>query len=51
MEAERRGLPHARDTVAALRAWQDPATRKVFARTGILTPEELEARIHVRHEQ
>jgi glutamine synthetase len=50
-EAERRGLPHARDTVAALRIWNEPASRKVFTRNGILTPEELEARIHVRHEQ
>jgi glutamine synthetase len=50
-EAERRGLPHARDTVAALRTWQDPAARAALTRTGILTPEELEARVHVRHEQ
>ncbi len=50
-EAERRGLPHARDTVAALRVWNDPETRKVFTRTGILTTEELDARIHIRHEQ
>jgi glutamine synthetase len=50
-EAERRGLPHARNTVAALRAWDDPASKQVFTRKGILSAEELEARIHIRHEQ
>ncbi|BDU78719.1 glutamine synthetase III family protein [Mesoterricola sediminis] len=50
-EAERRGLPHARDTVAALRIWEEPASQEVFARAGILTREELEARVHIRHEQ
>jgi glutamine synthetase len=50
-EAERRGLPHAKDTVAALRVWEDPASRQVFTRKGILAAEELEARIHIRHEQ
>jgi glutamine synthetase len=50
-EAEKRGLPHARDTVAALRVWNDPEARKVFTRNGILTMEELESRVHIRHEQ
>jgi glutamine synthetase len=50
-EAERRGLPQAKDTVAALKVWEDPASREVFTRKGILTSEELEARIHIRHEQ
>jgi glutamine synthetase len=50
-EAEKRGLPHAKDTVAALRVWDDPASRLVLTRKGILAPEELEARIHIRHEQ
>jgi glutamine synthetase len=50
-EAERRGLPHAKDTAAALHVWDDPAARQVFTRKGILAPEELEARIHIRHEQ
>jgi len=50
-EAERRGLPHAKDTVAALHVWDDQAAKKVFTRKGILAPEELEARIHIRHEQ
>ncbi|MCS6914932.1 MAG: glutamine synthetase III [Myxococcales bacterium] len=50
-EAERRGLPHARNTVEALRAWELPQTRELFSRSGVLTREELDARIHVRHEQ
>jgi glutamine synthetase len=50
-EAEKRGLPHARNTVAALKVWEDPDARKVFTRCGVLTAEELEARIHIRHEQ
>jgi glutamine synthetase len=50
-EAEKRGLPHARNTVAALKVWEDEGARKVFTRCGVLTAEELEARIHIRHEQ
>jgi glutamine synthetase len=50
-EAEKRGLPHARNTVAALHIWDEPAAREVLTRRGILTAEELEARIHIRHEQ
>jgi glutamine synthetase len=50
-EAEKRGLPHAKDTAAALHVWDDPAAKLVFTRKGILAPEELEARIHIRHEQ
>jgi glutamine synthetase len=50
-EAEKRGLPHARNTAAALHVWDDAAAKLVFTRKGILAPEELEARIHIRHEQ
>ena len=50
-EAEKRGLPHAKDTVAALHIWEEEASRKVFTRTGILREEELESRLHIRHEQ
>jgi len=50
-EAEKRGLPHAKDTVAALHVWEDEASQKVFTRTGILMAEELESRLHIRHEQ
>ncbi len=50
-EAERRGLPHARDTAAALRIWEEPRSQEVFSRGGILTAGECEARLHIRHEQ
>jgi len=50
-EAERRGLPHAKDTVAALPIWEQPASKAVFSRPGILGAHELEARVHIRHEQ
>ncbi len=50
-EAERRGLPHAKDTVAALHIWEQPASKAVFTRPGILAEHELEARVHIRHEQ
>jgi glutamine synthetase len=51
VEAERRGLPHARDTVAALRIWEDAKSIEVFSRSHILTAGECEARLHIRHEQ
>ena len=49
VEAEKRGLPHAKDTVEALAWWEKPEAKAVFK--GILTPEELESRVHIRHEQ
>jgi glutamine synthetase len=50
-EAEKRGLPHAKDTVEALADFEAPAAKAVFTKTGILRAEEVEARIHIRHEQ
>ena len=50
-EAERRGLPHAKDTVAALHIWEAAAAKAVFSKPGILSEGELESRIHIRHEQ
>ena len=50
-EAEQRGLPHARDTVAALHIFEEPAAKEVFIRSGIFTSQEWESRIHIRHEQ
>ena len=50
-EAERRGLPHAKNTVEALRTWEDPPVQEMFARAGVMTKEEQDARVHVRHEQ
>ena len=51
IEAERRGLPHAKDTVAALHIWEEPAVKAVFCKPGILSEGELESRLHIRHEQ
>ena len=50
-EAERRGLPHARDTVAALKIWEEDKAKAAFTRSGILSAEEFESRLHIRHEQ
>src|SRR5438132_14408069 len=50
-EAERRGLPHAKNTVEALHIWEQPQVRELFTRSGVLSREELDARVHVRHEQ
>ena len=50
-EAERRGLPHAKDTVAALHIWEEPAVKAVLAKPGILSEGEQEARLHIRHEE
>lgn len=50
-EAQRRGLPHARDTVEALQIWEQPAVRELLARARVLSEAEQEARVHVRHEQ
>ncbi|MFZ1375153.1 MAG: glutamine synthetase III [Geothrix sp.] len=50
-EAERRGLPHAKDTVAALHIWEQPAVKAVLAGPGILSEGEQESRLHIRHEE
>ena len=50
-EAERRGLPHAKDTVAALHIWEEPAVKAVLAKSGILSEGEQESRLHIRHEE
>ncbi len=50
-EAERRGLPHARDTVAALKIYEEPASQAVLIRQGIFSAEEVASRIHIHHEQ
>lgn len=51
VEAERRGLPHAKDTVAALHIWEEPAVKAVLAKPGILSEGEQESRLHIRHEE
>ena len=50
-EAERRGLPNARDTAEALPILEEEAAGLLLTGKGILTQEEWEARIHIRHEQ
>ncbi|MBP7618200.1 MAG: glutamine synthetase III [Geothrix sp.] len=50
-EAERRGLPHAKDTVAALHIWEEAAVKAVLAKPGILSEGEQESRLHIRHEE
>jgi glutamine synthetase len=50
-EAEKRGLPHAKDTVEALRTFEEKKAQDVFTRPGILSAEEVESRTHICHEQ
>ena len=50
-EAEKRGLPHAKNTVESLKTWDKAETRDLFIKSAVLSKEELEARVHVRHEQ
>ncbi len=50
-EAERRGLPHARNTPAALRGLHTDSARALFARHHVLSHEELHSRFEVRVEQ
>jgi glutamine synthetase len=51
VEAERRGLPHAKNTVEALAIWEDPRVQEMFQRAGVMSPQEQTARVHIRHEQ
>ncbi|MCG8405897.1 MAG: glutamine synthetase III [Phycisphaerales bacterium] len=46
-EAERRGLPNNRHTASALAAFNKPAVARMFDRHGVMTPQELDARIAV----
>ena len=43
-EAERRGLPNLKDTVAALAHYSDPEVMEVFDRHGVLSPREMLSR-------
>jgi glutamine synthetase len=49
-EAARRGLPHLRDTPAALAVYADPDHRALLVSRGIFQPHEIEARHQVRLE-
>lgn len=51
IEAEKRGLPHAKNTVEALTTWELPDVQDLFTRAHVMSKEEQDARIHVRHEQ
>ncbi|MFZ5477720.1 MAG: glutamine synthetase III [Myxococcota bacterium] len=51
VEAERRGLPHARNTPAALRGLATDAARGLFERHKVFSGEELHSRYDVRVEQ
>ncbi len=51
VEAEGRGLPHARNTPTALDALDSDAARGLFTRHGVFTADELHARFEVRLEQ
>lgn len=50
-EAERRGLPNFRDTVAALPALKSKKAADLFKKYGVLSKVELESRYHVFVEQ
>ncbi|HEY9516098.1 MAG TPA: glutamine synthetase III [Gemmatimonadaceae bacterium] len=50
-EAERRGLPHLRNTPDALEQLISESSRTLFSTLGILSTEELESRFHVRIER
>jgi glutamine synthetase len=50
-EAERRGLPNARNTPDALEAWLDAGNQQVLRRYGVLTEPEIHSRYHIFLEQ
>jgi glutamine synthetase len=49
-EAEKRGLPNIKDTPRALDAYMSEKTKKLFAKTKVLSERELEARYFIKHE-
>ncbi len=46
-EAEKRGLPNARNTVEALPALVSAEAKELFAKQGVLKEDELESRYHI----
>lgn len=50
-EAEKRGLPNLRTTPDALAQLRTKAASEFFAKTGMLSEEELEARFHIETER
>jgi glutamine synthetase len=51
IEAERRGVPNLRKTPEALAELRRPEAIEFFAKTGIASQEELEARYHIKTER
>ena len=49
-EAARRGLPNLADTMSAIAPLKDPANQELFARYGVLTPQEMESRWEIAME-
>lgn len=50
-EAQERGLPHARNTVESLAIWEKADVQALFSAASVMSPQEQDARIHIRHEQ
>lgn len=50
-EAEKRGLPNNKSTVEALAALETPKAKALFAKAGVLTERELEARAEINWER
>jgi glutamine synthetase len=50
-EAEKRGLPNNKSTVEALAALESPKAKALFAKAGVLTERELEARAEINWER
>ena len=49
-EAKKRGLSNLKDTPTALNAYLSAKTKELFAKTGVFSARELEARYYVKHE-
>ncbi len=50
-EAEKRGLPNVKSTVASLNAIISPKTVEIFTKYGVLSKEELHSRFEIYNEQ
>lgn len=49
-EAEKRGLSNLKETPKALSAYLSKKSKDLFAKTGVFSMRELEARYHIKHE-
>jgi glutamine synthetase len=50
-EAERRGLPHLRDTIDSLAALKARKNSDLFKKYGVLTKAEFDSRLHISYEK